>query len=44
MDADMAFETSEKIRNQIKVQAAGSALAQSHEFSALALNLLKANE
>ncbi len=41
MDADMAFETSEKIRNEIKVQAAGSALAQSHQFSALALNLLK---
>jgi flagellin len=41
MDADMAFETSEKIRNEIRVQAAGSALAQSHQFSALALNLLK---
>ena len=41
MDADLAYETSEKIRNEIKVAAAGSALAQSHEFSALALNLLK---
>lgn len=41
MDADLAYEASEKIRNQIKVQAAGSALMQSHEFSALALNLLK---
>lgn len=41
MDADFAFETSEKIRNEIKVQAAGSALIQSHQFSALALNLLK---
>lgn len=40
MDADMAFETSEKIRNEIKVQAAGSALLQSHEFSALALKLI----
>ncbi len=41
MDADLAFETSEKIRNEIKVHAAGSALMQSHEFSALALKLLK---
>lgn len=41
MDADFAFETSEKIRNEIKVAAAGSALLQSHEFSALALKLLK---
>ncbi len=41
MDADFAFETSEKIRNEIKVSAAGSALLQSHEFSALALKLLK---
>jgi flagellin len=40
MDADMAFETSEKIRNEIKVHAAGSALMQSHEFSALALKLI----
>lgn len=41
MDADLAYETAEKIRNEIKVQAAGSALMQSHEFSALALKLLK---
>ncbi len=41
MDADLAFETSEKIRNEIQVHVAGSALMQSHEFSALALKLLK---
>lgn len=41
MDADFAFETSEKIRNEIKVQAAGGVMLQSHEFSALALKLLK---
>ena len=41
MDADLAFESSEKIRNEIQVHVAGSALMQSHEFSALALKLLK---
>jgi flagellin len=43
MDADMAFETAEKIRSQIKVQAAGNVMGQAHEFSALTLNLLKGN-
>jgi flagellin len=43
MDADMAFETAEKIRNQIKVEAAGNVMGQAHQVSALALNLLKGN-
>lgn len=43
MDADLAFETAEKIRNQIKVQAAGNVMGQAHQVSALALNLLKGN-
>jgi flagellin len=43
MDADFAFETAEKIRNQIKVEAAGNVMGQAHQVSALALNLLKGN-
>lgn len=43
MDADLAFETAEKIRNQIKVQAAGNVMGQAHQVSSLALNLLKGN-
>lgn len=41
LDADFAYETAEKIRNEIKVQAAGNVMNMSHQFSALALNLLK---
>ena len=41
MDADFAFEASEKIRNEIKLDAASSVLAQSSNFSAMALKLLK---
>lgn len=43
MDADLAFETAEKIRNQIKVETAGNIMGQAHQVSALALNLLKGN-
>lgn len=43
MDADFAFETSEKIRNEIRVQAAGSVMTQANQISSLALNLLKGN-
>ncbi len=41
MDADLAFESSEKIRNEIKSAAAASTILQAHEFSAHALLLLK---
>ncbi len=41
MDADYAFEASEKIRGEIKLDAASSILAQSSNFSAMALKLLK---
>jgi flagellin len=41
MDADMAYETSEKIRSEGKLAAASSVLVQSHQFSAMALKLLK---
>lgn len=41
MDADFAFEASEKIRGEIKLSAASSVLAQSSNFSAMALKLLK---
>jgi flagellin len=41
MDADFAFEASEKIRGEIKLDAASSILAQSSNFSAMALKLLK---
>lgn len=41
LDADFAFETAEKIRNTIKVQAAGNVMGMAHSFSSLALNLLK---
>lgn len=41
MDADFAHETSEKIRGEMRVQAAGSALLQASQFSANALTLLK---
>jgi flagellin len=41
MDADMAYETSEKIRSEGKLMAASSVLVQSHQFSAMALKLLK---
>ncbi len=43
MDADFAFETAEKIRSEIKLQAAGNVMGQAHSVSALALNLLKGN-
>lgn len=43
MDADFAFETAEKIRSEIKVQAAGNVMGMAHNFSSLALNLLKGN-
>lgn len=41
MDADMAYETSEKMKSEGKLMAASSVLAQSHQFSAMALKLLK---
>jgi len=41
MDADMAYESSEKIRSEGKLNAASSVLAQSSQFSAMALKLLQ---
>jgi len=41
MDADMAYETSEKLRSEGKLKAATSVLSQSSQFSAMALKLLK---
>lgn len=41
MDADFAFETSEKIRAEGKLAAASSVLGQSNNLSAMALKLLK---
>lgn len=41
MDADFAHETSEKIRGELKVQAAGSVMMQANNVSANALKLLK---
>ena len=41
MDADMAYESSEKIRSEQKLNAASSVLAQSSQFSAMALKLLR---
>ena len=41
MDADMAYESSEKIRSEQKLNAASSVLAQSSQFSAMALKLLQ---
>ncbi|MBA2404048.1 MAG: flagellin FliC [Bdellovibrionales bacterium] len=41
MDADMAYETAEKMRSEGKMMAASSVLSQSHAFSAMALKLLK---
>ena len=40
MDADIAYETSEKMRSEGKLNAATSVLAQSHQLSALALKLI----
>jgi flagellin len=40
MDADMAYETSEKMKSEGKLNAATAVLAQSHQFSALALKLI----
>jgi flagellin len=41
MDADFAFETSEKIRGEQKLQAATAVLAQTNNLGASALKLLK---
>ena len=41
MDADMAYEVSEKMRSEGKLQAATSVLAQSSQFSAMTLKLLE---
>jgi flagellin len=41
MDADMSYESSEKIRSEGKLNAASSVLAQSSQFSAMALKLLQ---
>lgn len=41
MDADFAHETSEKIRGQLKMDAAGSVMVQANNVSANALKLLK---
>lgn len=41
MDADMAYEMSEKLRSEGKLQAATSVLAQSSEFNAMTLKLLR---
>ncbi len=41
MDADLAYETSEKMRSEGKLMAASSVLSQANQFSAMALNLLK---
>ena len=41
MDADFAHETSEKIRGELRLQAAGSVMVQANNVSANALKLLK---
>lgn len=41
MDADMAYETSEKIRSEGKLMAATAVMGQANQFSAMALKLLK---
>jgi flagellin len=41
MDADFAHETSEKIRGELRVQAASSVMVQANNVSANALKLLK---
>ena len=41
LDADMAYESSEKIRSEGKLMAATAVLAQSSQFSAMALKLLQ---
>ena len=40
MDADMAYETSEKLRNELKHNGAASVLAQASQMSAVALKLM----
>lgn len=41
MDADMAYETAERMKSEGKLMAATSVLAQSAQFNAMALKLLK---
>ena len=41
MDADMAYETAERMKSEGKLMAATSVLAQSSQFNAMALKLLK---
>lgn len=41
MDADFAFETAERMKSQIKHDAATSVMSQANDFSALTLNLFK---